>query len=183
MAYKNKTIQNSSTGQNIRFLQTGKDTNGKLLEMETIFSAYSKEPLAHYHPYQIEDFTVLSGELTVRIDGHLTVMKEGQQLHIPARKIHAMWNNSASKTVVNWKVRPAMDTEHLLETVTGLANEGKTDKDGVPNILQGTLMANKYANVYRLSKPSFLVQKILFILLTPLAYLLGYRPTYKKFLD
>ncbi len=183
MAYKNKTILNSITGQGIRFLQTAKDTNGELLEMEATFNAHSKEPLAHYHPYQIEDFTILSGELTVRIDGDIIVMKQGETLHIPSHKVHAMWNSSGSKAVVNWKVQPAMDTENLLETATGLANEGKTNKDGAPNILQVALIANKYADVYRLSKPAFPVQKILFFVLSPLAYLLGYRATYKRFLD
>ncbi|CAN5905524.1 hypothetical protein BH24BAC1_BH24BAC1_03250 [soil metagenome] len=43
--------------------------------------------------------------------------------------------------------------------------------------------ANKYADVIRLSKPPFAVQKILFLALTPIAYLLGYKPTYKKYID
>jgi hypothetical protein len=42
-------------------------------------------------------------------------------------------------------------------------------------------MANKYASVFRLSKVPYTVQKIVFIMLTPFAYLLGYRPTYEKY--
>jgi quercetin dioxygenase-like cupin family protein len=183
MAYKNKIIRNSKTRQDITFLQTGKDTQGNLLEMEATFHEHSKEPAAHYHPYQMEDFTVLSGELTVRIDGQLKVLKQGDTFHIPINKVHSMWNNSDSKTIVNWKARPAMNTDNLLETATGLANDGKTNADGVPNILQAVLMVNHYATVFRLSKPPFIIQKMLFIILTPLAYLCGYKPTYKKYLD
>ena len=86
MAIKNKTIRNLKTGQDIRFLQTGKDTNGRLLEMETTYNEHSKEPVAHYHPYQVEDFTVLSGELTVRIDGQLKLLKQGETLPLRAGK-------------------------------------------------------------------------------------------------
>ena len=125
----------------------------------------------------------MSGELTVRIDGILKVLKQGDTLRIPVNKVHSMWNNSDSKTIVNWKVEPAMNTDNFLETATGLANDGKTNADGVPNILQVALMANKYADVFRLSKPPFAMQRILFIILTPLAYLFGYKPTYKKYLD
>ena len=77
MAISNKIISNSKTGQVIRFLQTAKDTNGALLEMECGFGPKSKEPPTHYHPYQEEDFTVLSGELTVKIDAKTITLKKG----------------------------------------------------------------------------------------------------------
>lgn len=183
MAFKNKQISNPKTGQDIKFLQTAKDTDGKLLEMEATYNSHSKEPAAHYHPSQVEDFTVLSGQLTVRMDEHLKVLKQGDTLHIPINKVHSMWNDTDEKTIVNWKVQPAMDTDNLLETATGLAIDGKTNNDGMPNILQVALMANKYSDVFRLASPPFAVQKILFIILTPFSYLFGYRPTYKKYLD
>jgi hypothetical protein len=46
-----------------------------------------------------------------------------------------MWNNSDGKTIVNWKVQPARNTENLLEMASGLANDGKTNANGLPNIL------------------------------------------------
>ncbi|HSC52140.1 MAG TPA: cupin domain-containing protein [Phnomibacter sp.] len=151
--------------------------------MESIFNEHSLEPAAHYHPFQEEDFTILSGELTVRMDGQLKVFKAGDSLHIPRNQVHSMWNDSNQKAIVNWKIQPAMDSEHLLETVTGLANDGKTNHVGRPNILQVALMANKFTGVFRLSKPPFVIQKVLFLVLTPFSYLLGYKPTYKKYLD
>jgi len=183
MAYRNKYISNPYTGQDIKFIQTAKDTGGDLLEMETTYQAKSMEPVPHYHPLQAEDFTVSSGELTVRINGELRQMKAGDRLHIPANTVHAMWNNSAGVTVVNWKVQPALQTEYLLETGMGLARDGKTNNKGMPGILQVALMAHKFSGEFRLAKPPYLVQKILFILLTPFSYLFGYRSTYKKYLD
>lgn len=183
MAYKNKIICNVKTGQDICFLQTSKDTNGKLLEMEATFSARSKEPPAHYHPQQQEDFVVLTGELTACVNGQLKVLHAGDRLHIAPNVVHAMWNNSDVKTVVNWQVQPAMDTEYLLETLVGLAADNKTDATGKPPMLQIALMASKFSNVLRLVKPPYAIQKIVFTMLTPFAYMVGYKPTYKQYLD
>ncbi|MCK7526529.1 MAG: hypothetical protein MZV64_57500 [Ignavibacteriales bacterium] len=76
-----------------------------------------------------------------------------------------------------------METEFMLETLLGLAKDGKTNEEGVPGLLQISLTANKYSNVLRLSKPTFIMQKIIFTLITPVAYLLGYRPSYSKYID
>lgn len=183
MAYKNKIIRNPLSGHEMKFLQTANDTGGQLLEMEATYHAASKPPVPHYHPAQDEVFTVLEGSLSVQVGGELTLLKTGDTLHIPRRTVHAMWNPSEGKTVVNWQVRPALDTEYFLETGTGLATDGKVGKNGMPPLLQVALLANKFAGVYRLAKPPYWVQKILFSLLTPFAYLKGYRPTYAKYLN
>ncbi|MHA4809702.1 cupin domain-containing protein [Flavitalea flava] len=183
MAYKNKIISNPVTKQDIHFLQTSRDTEGRLLEMEATYHGRSKEPVAHYHPFQEEDFRVITGELTVKINGKdRQTLKAGDRLHIPSNQVHSMWNAGTEKTIVNWQVRPAMDTENLLETMTGLAVDGKTNESGMPPILQIALTAGRFGRVLRLSKPPFLVQKVLFSLLKPIAYLSGYKPVYKKYL-
>lgn len=174
MALQKRTITNPKTGQDIKFLLTGKDTNGQLLEMEATYHPYSKEPAAHYHPLQVEDFTVLSGQLTVRIDNQVRILNQGDTLHIPENKVHAMWNNSESKTIINWKVQPAMNSDSLLETVFRLASEGKTNSKGVPNIFHSALIITKYSDVFRLAKPTYFIQKIVFWVLIPFAYLFGY---------
>lgn len=183
MAYRGKEIQNPVTKQQILFLQTGKDTNGQLLEMKATFAAHSVEPALHYHPCQEEDFTVLEGELSVKVNGQLMVLKQGDSLHIAPGIDHAMWNGTDKNTVVNWQVRPAMNSEHLFETAAGLARDGKVNKNGMPGIFQVALMANKYSRVFRLSKPAFAVQKMLFLLLSPFAFLMGMQADYEEYLD
>jgi quercetin dioxygenase-like cupin family protein len=183
MAYPNKVIRNTKTGQDIRFIKTGKETNGELLEMEASFTPHSIEPAAHYHPRQTEDFTVLAGALTVRLNGKVTVLKAGDSLHIPSSAVHAMWNSSNQKTIVNWKVKPALNTDHLLETGVGLANDTDTTEKGMPGVLQMALLAQRFSDVYRLAKPPYVVQRVLFAVLTPFAYLAGYRAEYKKYID
>ena len=183
MAFKNKLITNPKTGNKIKFIQTKEDSGGAVLEIEMILQAHSKEPASHYHPFQDEYFEVLSGELTVRKDGRLFVLTKGDKLHIPKKMVHSMWNDTDLETIVNWKTIPALNTEYFLEIVTGLARDGKTSDEGRPNILQVALMANRFSGVFRLSRPPFLVQKILFMILTPIAYLAGQRPIYKKYIN
>lgn len=183
MAYKNKTITNSKTGQTIKFLQTAQDTGGRLLEMESTFRAHTTEPPLHYHPYQDEKFIIISGQLTVRLNGEIKIFAAGDQFHIPKKMVHAMWNESASPAVVNWQISPALKTEMFFENTFGLANDGRTNEKGMPNILQVSLLVNKYDDFFRLSKPPFLIQKIVFSILAPVAYLAGYRSAYKKYLN
>lgn len=183
MAYKNKTIWNPTTGQTIRFLKTAVETNGRFLEMESTFGTHSNEPPLHYHPCQDESFTVLSGELVVKINGQTKRFGAGTKFEVPRNTSHAMWNDSSLPVIVHWKVTPALNTENFFENTMGLAMDGKTNAKGMPNILQIALIAKKYDNIFRLSKPAFLVQRIIFSILTPFAYLAGYRSSYDKYVD
>ena len=183
MAYPNKIISHPKTGQEIRFVRTAKDTGGQLLEMESRFQPHSKEPVPHYHPVQTEHFTALSGAIQVRLPDKVLVLKEGDTLCIPPNTVHSMWNPFDEKAVVRWEVTPALGTEHFLETGMGLARDGKTDEAGMPSLLQVALMASKYAGEFRLAKPPYWVQRVLFAVLSPLARLKGYRATYPQYLD
>jgi quercetin dioxygenase-like cupin family protein len=179
MAIRGHEITNPKTGQRIKFVQTTNDTKGSFLEMLSTYETNSIEPPSHYHPFQEEYFEVVSGELSIRMNGEVELMGPGHQLYIAKNTSHAMWNNSNKPTTVRWKVVPAMDTERFLETLTGLAHEGKTGPDGRPGIFQVALTANRFCNVFRFARPPYLVQKIFFTLLTPIAYLLGYEPETK----
>jgi quercetin dioxygenase-like cupin family protein len=183
MAVANKIIRNPHTGQLIRFISTPKETGGEFLEMESTFNPRSKEPPPHYHPKHAEDFSVILGEITVRLNNKVIRLAEGKSLHIPKNTVHSMWNSSDKKTVISWKAKPALNFDNFLEITMGLAASGKTGPDGKPVFLQSILLADKYSDVYRLSNPSFIIQKILFKILTPVAYLSGYRSTYKDYID
>jgi quercetin dioxygenase-like cupin family protein len=132
MAVKGKVLNNPVTGQSIKFIQTSADTHGELLEVETVYNAKSTEPVEHYHPYQTEDFVILEGEVRVKLNGEINTLKAGDTLHIPANTTHAMWNSGTKKAVVNWQIRPAMNTEYMFETTWGLAADGKVNKKGMP---------------------------------------------------
>lgn len=183
MAYQNQIIYNPVTGQSIKFIQTSWDTSGQLLEMESTYSALSKEPPMHYHPDSAEDFRIISGRIKVRMDNKISVYKAGESFHISPNRIHSIWNDGESKAAVNWKVTRPMNTEFLLETMFALVNDGKVNEQGTPRFLQMVLTAGKFNNVLRLARPPFALQRIVFVLLKPFAYALGYRPYYKRYLS
>ncbi|HVF82424.1 MAG TPA: cupin domain-containing protein [Flavisolibacter sp.] len=183
MAYKGKVIVNPVNRQSIEFVTTAKESNGEQLEMIATWEPHSIKPIEHYHPYQHENFGVLAGELTLIINGKTSVLRQGQSVDIPAKAAHAMWNNSNKKTVVKWKITPAMHTEYFLETGMGLAADNRTGRNGVPGILQTSLLARKYKKEFRLRKPPYFIQQIVFTLLVPFALLSGKKAVYKKYLD
>lgn len=183
MAIKGKVISNPGSGQSIRFIQTGKDTKGQLLEMESVYSAQSKEPVPHYHPRQEEEFQVLEGSINVRINGTVRVLEPGEKLIITAGTVHSMWNQCDREARVNWKVRPALSTEYLLETGMGLAADGKVNEKGMPSVLQTAMLMQRYKHVFRLARPPFFVQRVLFGILAPIAAMKGYRSVYRKYVD
>lgn len=183
MAIKDKILSNPVTGQSIKFLKTANDTRGQLLEMETVYNPNSTEPTAHYHPKQKEDFKVLEGELTIKLDDRILILKQGDTLHIPAKMIHSMWNAGSKPARVNWQVRPAMDTEFLLETTFGLAADGRVNSKGIPSILQAAPILLKYRKVFRLAKPPYPVQQIVFNVIRLFSLLSGKRARYGKYID
>jgi quercetin dioxygenase-like cupin family protein len=183
MAYPNKKIHNPKTGQTILFIKTARETDGTLLEMISTFQPHSKEPAPHYHPVQKEEFTVLEGELTVRINRKVNVFKSGDKLIIAPEVAHSMWNNSDHPTLVKWNVRPALETEYLLETVTGMANDNQTNDQGIPGLLSGAQIMSRFSSAYRLAAVPFIIQYFIFSLLKPVALILGKKVAYHRYIN
>lgn len=101
MAYQGKVVENKFVGQTLKFIRTSTDTNGELLEIESTYPTKSKEPVAHYHPFQEQWFEVTEGELSIRLDGQIVTLKSGDKIHIPQIQVHSMWNNSGWIQVTN----------------------------------------------------------------------------------
>lgn len=183
MAYRNKIIRNPLSGQEIRFLQTASDTGGALLEMESSYSPGSVEPPSHIHPVQTEHFRIESGEMSVRINGSVQILRAGDTLEVPPNTPHAMWNHGHQQATINWQVRPALNMEHFFETFMGLATDGKTKPNGMPDMLQISMLMRRFSGVIRMVKPSYPVQRIVFGILSPVAWMLGYRSVYTRYED
>ncbi|MBK8546928.1 MAG: cupin domain-containing protein [Saprospiraceae bacterium] len=181
MAYQGKVVENKYVGQKLRFIRTSTDTNGELLEIETTYPTKSIEPMAHYHPFQEEWFEVTEGEISIRLDGRIFTLSGGDKIHIPKNKVHSMWNNSANKTVANWIVKPALRTEDFFENAYGLAQDGKVNNKGMPGFFQIILFLTEFSKEFRLSKPPYFLQQLVFTMLSPISRIMGYKATYDKY--
>ena len=175
MAKSGEVLENPITGQRIIFRRTSGDTEGELLEVESVYTKPSpSRPPAHYHPAQEEIFRVLAGELHAAIGGRKRTLREGETLVVVEGTRHEMWAEEAGVRV-NWQTRPALRTEAFFETIFGLAEEGKTNEKGVPNLLQSAVIARAFADEFRLAQPPWPIQRLLFAVLAPAGRLLGYR--------
>ena len=176
MARVGDVIENPVFGDRVVFRRTTADTDGALLEFDLFARAGAKGPPEHVHPGAAEHFEVLSGTLRVRVAGIERDIRTGDALDIPAGTIHTWWNAGADEVQVRVRLSPAARMETFLETVYALALSGRTDRNGVPSLLQLSVSAPSYFDTNHIVRPPLAVQRVLFGLLAPLARRLGYRP-------
>jgi hypothetical protein len=109
------------------------------------------------------------------------VLAAGEVIVNPPGTSHEVWSEEAGKARFNRQTRPALNTETFFETLWGLAIDGKTNEGGTPNLPQVAVIAREYENVFRLTRPPFAVQKLLFAILAPLGKMLGHRARYPEY--
>jgi quercetin dioxygenase-like cupin family protein len=177
MARAGDEMVDPNTGERMIFRKTAKETNGELLQLDWIGKAGWKAGPLHIHPYQEERFEVMSGTLGSHVAGVERIHEAGEVVVAPAGSVHTVWNAGGEEEEVHSLVefRPALRQETVLETVTGLAREGKTNKAGVPkNPLRLALIAHDYEDEIYLAQPPLFVQRVIF----GVGRLLGYRAEY-----
>lgn len=134
----------------------------------------------HRHPGIVERFTVLEGELTLKRDGHTSVLREGDVAVIEPNVWHDWWNAANVDARVRVEVTPGERFVHMIETLFGLARLGHTNNKGMPHPLQLALFALEFSDVMVLRSPPPLIQRALFGALAPIARSRGYRATYPQ---
>lgn len=169
-------------GERLTFVKTANETNGELLEMEATYQPRSPQPPLHYHPYQEEHFRVIRGAFRVWVDESEQTYEAGDEFTVPAGAPHWMHNISEEEGCLRWQIRPAMKSQDFFATMWGLAADGKTDANGVPNVLQLALILREYRDEFRASSPPYFVQRLLFALLAPIARRYGYQARYDRYL-
>jgi len=182
MARAGEKIYNPVQGDWIVFRETARDTNGELMSGELIVSPHGSNPL-HFHPIQEEHFKVLSGTLGVQVGDEQRSLGEGEEALVPPGTPHGWYNKAGQEEVrVLVELRPALNTEIFFETLYGLARDGRTDENGVPNLLQQsvTLTGINKGEIY-LAWPPIAVQKVLLAALAPAGRVLGYKDHYPKY--
>lgn len=134
----------------------------------------------HLHPALVERFTALEGELTVKVDGKTSVLREGETAVVEAGTWHDWWNATNRDARVRVEVTPGERFAHMIETFFGLARLGHVNGKGMPNSLQLALTAREFGDVIVFRRPPAAVQRTLFGMLAPIARRRGYRATYPQ---
>ena len=173
-------IENPVTGERIVFHKTSRETGGQAVVIETFVQPDGFVAAAHVHPNQEERFEVLGGSVGFRVGREKIVGGPGHRLTVPAGTPHKFWNAGEDVAHFVCEIRPALQFESLIETMFGLANDGKTNRKGMPNPVHLAVIANAHFDVVRLPFPPAWMQKAGLALGAPLGRLLGYEPTYES---
>jgi quercetin dioxygenase-like cupin family protein len=134
----------------------------------------------HLHPAIVERFTVLEGELTLKLDGETRVLREGESAMIEAGVWHDWWNAGDQNARARVEVTPGERFAHMIETLYGLARLGHTNAKGMPPPLQLALIGREFSDVIVFRSPPPAVQRAVFGALAPIALRRGYRATYPQ---
>jgi quercetin dioxygenase-like cupin family protein len=171
-------IENPVTGERLVFLKTSRETNGEAVVVETFVKPDGFVAAAHVHPHQEERFLILHGTVGFRLGREKIVAEPGQRVTVPAGTAHKFWNAGDSEAHFVCEVRPALQFEQLIETMYGLAADGKTNRKGMPNPLRLAVIARHHFDDVRLPFPPVWMQRMGLALGAPVGRVLGYQATY-----
>ncbi len=183
MARTNEVIENPATGTRMTMLKTARDTNGELLQIEYWLYPYARKGSrdTHVHPNAEERLTIFSGSLSYILDGKQYTAGSEQVVTFSTPRVHGFRNESGEPVRMLVEFRPALDMETLLETMAGLARDGKTDKDGNPNIFQLAVIGKAFEREYRTARIPFSLQRTVLPVLAVIGRRLGYRARYEQY--
>ena len=174
MPQPGRVLLNRVTGQRLIFRRTAAQTRGRLLELELVYPPGGFRPLDHLHPEQEATVEVLEGTLRARVEGRPRSIAAGDVLVLPAGARHAVWNPGPTEARAVWLTYPALASEALLETLWALGRLGRTDRRGLPGVLQVAVLLRAYSHEVQLAWPPGLAQRAVLAALAPLGRGLGY---------
>lgn len=130
----------------------------------------------HVHPVSEERFTLIRGKLALVLGGRKVVLdRVGQSVLIQPGIEHRWWNPGGDETyaICELNGNGARFEQLVLRQLFGLAQDGKTNPEGVPRLLQRAATTMEFNDVLRFTKPRWPVQRLVFGALAPVARKLG----------
>ena len=182
MAKAGDVFENPVTGERAVVRLGNEDTGEDRLVADLYVKPGGAVVGEHVHPVTEESFAVVRGQVGFRLDGQESIAELNQRLHVPAGVAHDWWNagDEEAHVVVELAQRAAR-FEETIRNLFGLAQDGKTNSKGMPNLLQGALFAREFSDVIYFTKPPFVVQRLLFGVLAFIGRALGYKGSYSKY--
>jgi quercetin dioxygenase-like cupin family protein len=174
-------FENPITGERAVVRVGTEDSGGDLVITDLYVSPGGRVAAEYIYPVINEWFTPVSGRVGFRVNRQESVAEIGQRLHVSPGTAHDWWNAGDEEAHVVVEVSPAARFEEAISTTFGLARDGKTNANGLPNLLQLALPSREFEDVLYFTNPPRAVQKVLFAVLAPVARLLGYRGTYPEY--
>jgi quercetin dioxygenase-like cupin family protein len=159
-------------GERLTLLNTGRETNGEILEIDVSFKPTAETNLlkwqdVHVHPRQEERFEVISGVVRYRIGDREQILTAGQRITGPPNTPHR-WNSADGKDIhMRAELRPALHTDAAFSSAQHVR--------GKMSLLQAVVIMSEFDGIaYPTTPPPLLMQGLVKVL-APIGRLLGYR--------
>ncbi|MEO1260760.1 MAG: cupin domain-containing protein [Bacteroidota bacterium] len=173
----NEIIKNKGTGDQIEFLQTDIETGGRMSNFIMTLapkSSWAKSP-RHFHPFQIETFEVISGELNLTVGNQHYVLRPGSGKKVVDKFVlHSFWNDTNEPVKFVAEIYPPKNIEKGLRLTYQLSQQGKISKRNIPYNPFYTLILMDYFDAYFSFIP-WKFQRAMFKLGAKVAHLFGYK--------
>jgi mannose-6-phosphate isomerase-like protein (cupin superfamily) len=189
------SIYNRVTGVRITVCKTQEQTNGNGFQVEYIIDADRKgldvnTVWPHLHMWWTEQFEILSGSGRYYLDGVEYAVQAGDVITFPPKRPQRHpWNTGKTKlhmrqtdSFAHPDPKAVKDTLSVFATLYGLANDGRTDRRGLPNPLQLSVILEKLEEYGGfLEGPPIFMQRTTVGKLATLARLMGYKAIYRRY--
>ena len=176
-----RPLINPVTGERLVFRKRAADTNGELLEFVISMAPGAFISTPHIHPLAEERFEVSGAPVMLRAGREERLVQPGEMAVVPPGVPHSWWNPSQEESATLIQLRPALNAETMFETFFGLAADGKTNKQGLPNPLHLMVLARAFRRESQPPAPLNWLVAPMSVVLAPLGELLGYRARYDKY--
>jgi mannose-6-phosphate isomerase-like protein (cupin superfamily) len=180
MFKKGDVFDNPVTGERATILLGTRETRGERLVVELELQGAGFGSALHIHPTIHERLKVLSGRVGIIIHDAISIAEPGKMIEIGPGVPHRFWNAGITVAKLTLDIRPAKRFEAFIRNMIGLAQDGKTDPMGMPNLLQLAALAREFNDVIQFMSPR-LVQNVLFPILAPIAAMRGYKGSYSEY--
>ncbi|MGH3114712.1 MAG: cupin domain-containing protein, partial [Gaiellaceae bacterium] len=131
------------------------------------------------HPFQSERFEVLEGTLEFRRGRRKVTATAGDVVTVEPGTVHSFRNVGDTPASFVCEVRPALQFERFIETMFGLAADGKTNRKGMPSPLRLAVIANAHFDDLRMPYVPAFAQKAALVAGAAVGRLAGFEPTYR----
>lgn len=115
--------------------------------------------VTHRHPRQTESFAVVSGELTVVLDGEIHVHGPGARATFPPGAAHCWTSTGVEPLHAQVTASPPLNFANAVAAIWGLCALGRARPDGSPGPLDAVLLAEAFADDIELCSPPRWVQR------------------------
>jgi quercetin dioxygenase-like cupin family protein len=171
-----EVLTNPVTGETLKVLES----NSAVFKVEYNLRQGGAVPADHYHPWQEQIISVVSGELHCRIGKETRILRAGDKARIPPGVTHTQWNPTETEAVAIEELRPAGESHNMFRVVFALARDGKTNSKGIPKPLIGAALTSVFKDEVR---PSGLGLRLLFGSLSAISRLLGYERIIHRYIN